>query len=51
MCMDCFTRCLNKPDREQRAHTNRLGRTVAKPACNLYNRADLPLAPFRTDEW
>lgn len=21
------------------------------PACNLYNRADLPLAPFRTDSW
>jgi sialate O-acetylesterase len=21
------------------------------PACNLYNRADLPLAPFRTDTW
>ena len=21
------------------------------PACNLYNRADLPLAPFRTDLW
>lgn len=21
------------------------------PACNLYNRADLPLAPFRTDAW
>ena len=21
------------------------------PACNLYNRGDLPLAPFRTDSW
>jgi sialate O-acetylesterase len=21
------------------------------PACNLYNRADLPVAPFRTDSW
>jgi len=21
------------------------------PACNLYNRAGLPLAPFRTDSW
>ena len=21
------------------------------PACNVYNKADLPLAPFRTDDW
>jgi sialate O-acetylesterase len=24
---------------------------VNNPACNLYNRADLPLVPFRTDSW
>lgn len=26
-------------------------RWANNPACNLYNHADLPLAPFRTDAW
>jgi sialate O-acetylesterase len=21
------------------------------PECNLYNKADLPASPFRTDQW
>jgi len=21
------------------------------PVCNLYNKADLPAVPFRTDDW
>ncbi len=24
---------------------------AANPLCNLYNKADLPASPFRTDDW